>query len=280
MKIIDSHVHFWNPEHLQYDWLADANEINRPFMPADYKEASTGLDIAGIVFVQADCIAEQALDEVCWVNTLDAPIQAIVAFAPLEQGNKAQGIVEELATLPNMRGIRRLIQSEARGFASNASFIEGVQLLETHDLSFDICVYHHQLPDVIDLVKHCPNTRFILDHAGKPDIKSDLLDPWREQIKQLANFENVSCKVSGLVTEANHDNWTTEELKPYIEHLLESFGVGRLVFGSDYPVLTLAGEYQQWWQAIQSLTKSLSQDEQQAFYFNNAQAFYRISNEI
>ena len=280
MKIIDSHVHFWNPDHLQYDWLADVAAINRPFLPVNYKEATTDIDVRGIVFVQADCIAEQALNEVQWVNTLDAPIQAIVAFAPLEQGNKAQKAVEELTDQPNVRGIRRLIQSEVRGFANQPSFIEGVQLLEPLGLTFDICVSHHQLPDVINLVQQCPDTRFVLDHAGKPNIKSALLDPWREQIRQLAEFDNISCKISGLFTEANHDNWTTDDLKPYVEHLLEIFGIRRLMFGSDYPVLTLAGQYQQWWTAIKSLTQTLSYDEQEAFYFNNAKEFYRIDNEV
>ena len=280
MKVIDSHVHFWNPDHLQYDWLAEVGAINRPYLPSDFNEASADVDVRGIVFVQANCIAKQALDELHWVNTLDAPIRAIVAFAPLEQGAKAQKFIEELATVPNVRGVRRLIQSEERGFANHPSFIEGVQLLEAYGLSFDICIYHHQLPDVLDLLKHCPNTRFVLDHGGKPDIKSGLLDPWREQIKQLADFNNVSCKISGLVTEADHDNWTTEHLKPYVEYLLETFGADRLMFGSDYPVLTLAGQYRQWWQTIQSLTQTLSADERQAIYFDTAKEFYRITDEI
>jgi L-fuconolactonase len=276
MKIIDSHVHFWHPDNLQYDWISDLPLLNRPYLPTDYALATEGLELAGIVFVQADCRPEQGLDEVRWVDTLDAPIQAMVAFAPLEAGATVQAHLEALTAIPRVKSVRRLIQSEGAGFATQPDFIRAVQLLADYNLRFDICIYHHQLSDVIELVRQCPQIQFVLDHGGKPNIKTGELDPWRDDIRTLANFENVSCKISGLVTEANHDAWTVDTLRPYIEHLLESFGVNRLMFGSDYPVMLLASQYKQWVDSLQSILSNLSPTEQNALYSETVQKFYGL----
>jgi L-fuconolactonase len=250
--------------------------LNQPILPRDYDAATESIDIESMVFVQADCASSQALDEVDWINTLDDRIQAIVAFAPLENGDAVRDWLDQLARYPHVKGVRRLLQSEADGFALQPGFIHGVQALADYDFSFDICVYHHQLPDVIALVQHCPNVRFVLDHAGKPNIKDGLYDPWREHIESLAQFENVDCKISGLVTEADHAHWALNNLAPYIEYLLSTFGSQRLMFGSDYPVVNLAGGYERWFNASLDLLSHLSDDEKYNVFYHNARSFYRF----
>lgn len=276
MQVIDSHVHFWDPNHLQYNWLAGNDTLNKPYLPSNYLGDSQGIDVDGIVFVEANCASNQALDEVAWIETLDDRIQAIVAFAPLETGDGAKPVLEKLADRQLVKGIRRGIQSEAPGFSIQPSFIQGVQSLATYDLSFDILVVHHQLEDAITLVKQCPDIRFVLDHSGKPDIRTGSLGPWREHIQELAQFENVTCKLSGLITEANHETWSTDDLRPYIDHLLNTFGPQRLMYGSDYPVLNLAGNYKRWFDTLRDILSDLSNDEKVAIYFETAKAFYEI----
>jgi predicted TIM-barrel fold metal-dependent hydrolase len=276
MQIIDSHVHFWNPHQLRYLWLDDVTALNRPYLPTDYQLAVGDIEVSGIVFVQADAIPQEALDEVRWVQSLDSTAKSIVAFAPLEQGDAARPLLERLAVEPRVRGVRRLLQSEVVDFATQPDFVRSVQSLGDYQLSFDICIFHHQLPAVIALVRQCPQITFVLDHGGKPGIKAGLIDPWREHIQALASFENVSCKLSGLVTEAEPETWTADDLRPYISHLLDAFGTERLMFGSDWPVVNLAGGYGRWFSALKLILDELSDDERRSIYASNAARVYRI----
>lgn len=279
IELIDSHVHFWNPVYLSYPWLAEVNKLNRVYMPADLPRDGVGWSMAGLVFVQADCIPEHGIEEASWVESLaqkDARIKGIVAFAPLEKGEEARAELEQLKANPLVKGIRRLIQSEPRGFSLQPGFVEGVKSLADYDFTFDICIHHTQLPDVIQLVEQCPQIEFVLDHLGKPGIKEGTLDPWREHIVTLANFPNVKCKISGMVTEADHQEWQVADLQPYIEHIIEAFGIGRLMYGGDYPVVELAASYPQWVGILLAYTESLSAKEKQLLFHDNAREFYRI----
>ena len=162
--------------------------------------------------------------------------------------------MEKLAEDTLVKGIRRLIQGENVDFCIQPNFINGVKTLARYGLSFDICIFHPQLANAIRLVEQCPNIQFILDHIGKPDIKNQLFEPWKQEIKTLADFPNVYCKISGLVTEADHENWTAADLQPYIEHVIECFGFDRVIYGSDWPVSTLASDYPRWVQTPVSYT--------------------------
>jgi L-fuconolactonase len=149
-------------------------------------------------------------------------------------------------------------------------------LLQEFDLSFDICIRHHQLADTIALVQQCPEIDFILDHVAKPDIAAGLHEPWRSQITELAFFANVVCKISGMVTEADHAHWTRDDLKPYIDHIIASFGIDRVMYGSDWPVQVLAATYPQWVEVLTWATADLSADEQDKLFYRNAIAVYRL----
>lgn len=276
-QVIDSHVHFWEPAVLTYPWLAGIKSLNRPFLPDALPAAHDDWRMEHLVFVQADCLPEQGLAEAQWVASLaDTRIRGIVAFAPLELGGAVRPQLEQLAAVPQVKGVRRLLQSEPLGFSTEPNFIAGVQALADFGFSFDICVVHTQLADVIELVQQCPNVSFVLDHCGKPDIANGLVEPWREHITQLAQLANVHCKLSGLVTEADHDNWKLADLRPHVEHVFEAFGTARVMYGGDWPVVELAADYGRWLSTAATLLAHLDEAAQRAIFYENAQRFYRL----
>lgn len=279
MQTIDSHVHYWDPDRLRYNWLENEPKLYRAYLPDHVPPRAGKHEINGIIFVQADCAAEQSLAETDFVTGLlaqDPRIRGIVAFAPIERGASARPALDELKQRPLVRGVRRLLQDEPLGFALHSEFIAGVQSLAVYDFSFDICIRHRHLGDAIRLVRACPDVRFVLDHCGKPDVKNRVLEPWRAQISELAALPNILCKVSGLVTEADHAHWTTEDLRPYIEHVLEAFGMDRVMFGSDAPVAYLATTYGRWVETLDEITSPLTEAERAKLWHANAAGFYRV----
>ncbi|MCC6166665.1 MAG: amidohydrolase family protein [Caldilineaceae bacterium] len=278
--VVDSHIHFWDPGHLRYAWLANAPAINRPFLPADLRRAAAGVDVQGIVFVECGLHPDDRLAEVAWVSKLagqEPRIQAIVAAAPLEQGpDAARPHLEALAHSPLVRGIRRMIQSEAPGFGVQPAFVAAVQTLPDYGFSFDICIRHRQAADAICLVEQCPGVAFILDHFAKPAVQEGRLDPWRDDLRRLAGFPNVVCKLSGLATEADHQRWSQEQLKPYIDHALDSFGPDRVLYGGDWPVSTQAIGYTQWIDVLSWATAERSEADRRKLFVENTRRIYRL----
>lgn len=279
MQIIDSHVHYWDPGHLTYAWLRSEPQLDRAFL-ADHVPTRGGtFEINGIIFVEAAGDPRDAVPEVEFVtgqSRRDPRIRGIVAFAPLEKGVQARAELDKLKKRPLVRGIRRLLQDEPVGFGLTPNFITGVQLLPDYNYTFDICIRHWHLGDAIQLVRACPRVRFVLDHFGKPDIKNHLLEPWRTQISELAALPNVNCKISGLVTEADLANWTPQDLQPYIEHVISTFGIDRVMFGSDAPVAYLASTYARWVETLDAFTSNLTESDRAKVWHANAAAFYRV----
>jgi len=278
--IVDTHLHIWNLDRLSYPWLAAVPVLNRNYLIEEYRRVCGPVQVAKMVFLQAECDFAQFQEEADWVTEVasaDPRIRGIVPWAPLEKGDAAEAALARLASNPLIKGIRRIIQFEAdQEFCLRPDFVRGVQLLPRHGLSFDICINHRQLANTIKLVRQCPNVSFILDHIGKPDIKGGLLDPWRAELRELAGFPNVWCKLSGLVTEADHQKWTAADLRPYIEHVVECFGLKRVIFGGDWPVAAQATDYPRWVQTVDDALKGCSPDELHQVYVRNAEAFYRV----
>ena len=203
--------------------------------------AAAPVEIDQFVFVEVDVDFPQHLDEAAWVAELanaDPRLKGMVAALPLEQGAAIEPELDRLRQHKLLRAIRRLIQTQPDpDFCVRSDFIAGLKLLPQHDLAFDICVLHHQLANVIRMVRQCPEVRFVLDHIGKPAIKAGIFDPWRRHMKELAALPNVHCKISGVTTEADHASWTRQQLKPYIEYTIETFGFERVMYGGDWHVL-------------------------------------------
>ena len=279
--IIDAHLHLWDPQQFAIPWLAGNATLNRRFTPAEYAEHTQGIAIEAMVYLEVDLDPHYALLEPRWVAERaqeDPRIKAIVAHAPVEHGEQMRGFLDALvASSPLVRGVRRLLQGEPEvDFCLRPDFVRGVQLLAEYGLSFDICIFHAQLAAATELVRRCPQTSFILDHLGKPNIKDQVLDPWREQMRALAALPNVICKVSGAVTEADHERWSSADLRPYVAHAIEVFGEERVAFGGDWPVTLLASSYRRWVETLDELTAGLSEAAKRKLWAENAKRFYRI----
>jgi L-fuconolactonase len=278
---VDAHVHFWDPALLPYPWLSAQSAIARAHRPADFRAEVGDRMPRHTVFVQAECDRARSFDEVAWVEGLaraEPDISAIVAFAAMDQGRATALALDQLSGKTLVRGIRHLIQDDVNPeLCRQPAYVEGVRGVGARGLCFELCLRHDQLPGAIELVKSCPDTRFVLDHGGKPAIRAAVLDPWRAHIRELATFPHVVCKLSGLVSEADANAWRLEHLRPYVDHLLASFGAERLLFGSDWPVVKLASSYARWLDTARALLGHLGPGDLHAVFFDNARRTYRLS---
>jgi L-fuconolactonase len=277
-RIVDAHVHFWDPAELTYPWLDGLPALRRAFLPADHAAAVGHAPVERLVFVEGNVRPDESGGEVDFAERLaaaDPRIAGIVAFADLTAPG-APAALDALAARPLVRGVRHNVQGEAPGFCLQPSFVDGVREAGRLGLTFDLCATHDQLGEAEQLVRRCPDTRFVLDHCGKPAVRARLLDPWRADVARLAAHERVHCKLSGLLTEADPATRRDEALAPYAEHVVDAFGPARLLFGSDWPVLTLAGAWADWLRFTARLTASWSADERRAFYHDNATRVYAL----
>ncbi len=288
VELIDSHVHFWPAPQLHYDWLAAAPAIAAPHGPGEYAADSAaarewGLRLRGVVFVEAGRAPGQGLAEAKWAAGLRGtpPTLGIIAHAPLELGAAARPSLALLAKMHRVVGIRRNYQDEPPGFASQPAFIRGLRALADFRFTHDLCLRWQQLEETRDLVARCPQVQFVLNHCAKPAIDDAARPPaanarWRAGMRALAALPNLVCKLSGLVTEANHQGWHWHDLQPYVEYALEIFGAERLLFGSDWPVVKLAGGWRRWLAAARELLAPLSAFEQEAIFAKNALRVYHL----
>ena len=278
--ITDTHVHLLDQKKFSYSWAAGAPKLNRDWSLADLTQRAKPYEIENIVFAEVDVDMPQHIAEADWVQTLangDKRLKGCIASLPLEQGPAIEPDMERLSKLPVMRGIRRLIQNKPDpDFVLKPDFLAAVKLLPKYDLSFDICIYHHQFPNVIKFVRACPEVAFILDHIGKPGIKDGLVEPWKTHIRELASLPNVMCKLSGVTTEADHANWTREELRPYIDHVINCFGFNRIMYGGDWPVAELAGTYTDWISVLDWATEGVTKEEKRKLFRDNGIRAYRL----
>ena len=278
--MIDTHVHLWNPQRLRYAWLDDLPKLNRPFLPENLAAATAGTNVTKMIVVECGCAAAQALAEVDWISMLartEPRICGVVAHASLEQGEAGRADLEELAARPLIKGIRRPLQGETgAGVCLQPEFVAGVRMLADFNFTFDLCIRHEQLVAVTELASRIPEVQFVLDHCGKPPIKAGEIEPWATNLLALAKLPNVVCKISGLTTEADCRNWSAEHLRPYFETTLAAFGFDRVLFGSDWPVSTLATRYGRWLQTVEILTSQANDGERAKLFRTNAERIYHV----
>ncbi len=272
---IDAHQHFWHYDPVEFDWIDDTmRAIRKDFLPGKLEAAMTAAGIDGCVSVQA----RQSTEETDWLLELaerNAFIRAVVGWLPLA-AEDIQAQLEKYSHDPKLKGLRHVVQGEADGFLDGEAFNQGIRALKAYDLTYDILIVERQLLEAIRFVDRHPEQTFVLDHIAKPRIRENLLSPWRKNITELALRENVFCKISGLVTEADHKQWTAEQLYPFLDTALENFGPQRLMFGSDWPVCLVATKYSAWAELVRAYTSHLSAEEQADIFGGTACRAYRI----
>jgi len=278
--IVDGHVHFYDTERLSYAWLAGVPKINRTHLPADFEKARGEVAVEKIVFVEVDAAQGQTVAEARFAAELaraDPRIQGIVASARVEHGVRVRDELDALGESGLVKGIRRLVQQEADPeFCLRPAFVEGVRLLAGYGLSFDLGIVHHQLAAATELLRRCPDVQFVIDHMAKPGIKAGLLEPWKSQMREIAKMPHVVSKISGAVTEADHQSWTVAQLRPYIEHCIDCFGFDRVMFASDWPVVELAANYPDWVRIVEGVVAAASEDERRKLFRDTAIRVYRL----
>jgi L-fuconolactonase len=251
------------------------SRIRRDFAPGDLEPILRRNGFDGSVAVQV----RQSLEETEYLLGLadeDDFIRGVVGWVDLRSPG-VRGDLERLSDHPRFRGVRHIVQAEPDDrFLLRDDFLRGVALLRDLDLTYDVLVYHRHLPVVDDFVARFPEHRLVLDHIGKPAIAKAELEPWASSIRKLGKFENLYCKVSGMVTEADWSGWKKSDFTLYLEIVLESFGPGRLLFGSDWPVATLAASYEQVVEIVEDFLEPLSSSEKDAVLGGNAADFYRL----
>lgn len=279
-SIIDSHVHLYDVRRLRYPWLDGVPKINRTYRLQEFDEARAHVEVDKLVFAEVAVDAGRHLDEAAFVQEMadqDRRLCGMVAHLPAEKGAAIERDIEVLKRFKTLRGIRRLIETERDpSFCLEPGFIEGVKLIGRHGLTFDICVKHFALVFALELVRRCPDVQFVLDHIGKPGIKHGLREPWWSQMKELARLPNVVCKISGVITEADHNAWTKDQVKPYVAHAIDCFGFDRSMFGSDWTVSELTHTYSAWVELVDEVVAGASLSERRKLFRDTAIRVYRL----
>lgn len=273
---IDAHQHFWSfvPEH--YAWIgADMNPLRRDFTPSDLEPelARTGID--GTIAVEARGHLDET-NHLLAIAALSPFVRGVVGWLPLTEPH-VQALVEQYAAQPKLKGLRHWLgAADDVDSMTSEALHQGVSLLTTAGLAYDLMIWPPQLGAVARFVDRHPHQVFILDHFAKPYIKARQLDPWRQELVELARRPNVFCKLSGLTTEADHERWNVDDLRPYFDTALDAFGPKRLLFGSDWPVCTLATSYARWVETVTQLVSRLSPDESAAILGGTASEAYSL----
>jgi L-fuconolactonase len=273
---IDAHQHFWKYDSVRDSWITDEMKvIQRDFLPEDLQPILVENKIDACVAVQADQSEEETYFLLGLSEKFDV-VAGIVAWVDLQAANVFERL-DEFSKFEKIKGFRHVVQGEKDPeFMLRPAFRKGITALESCDFTYDILIYHHQLDQANQLVKFFPNQKFVLDHIAKPNIKDGEINEWKINIKKLAFHENVFCKVSGMVTEADWNNWKQDDFNNYLDVVFSSFGTDRIMYGSDWPVCLLAAKYDEQLSIVKNYISKLNQNEQAKVLGLNAQSFYQL----
>jgi L-fuconolactonase len=274
---VDAHHHLWCYQPPGYAWMTEEmKNIRRSFTVTDLHEVASASGIAGTVLVEVERTEEETR-KLTSIAASDDLIQGVVGWVDLT-ASPILSDLERVAQLPKIRGLRHPIHDEPDpNYILRDDFNRGIAALRSFGLTYDLLIFEDHLPQTISFVDRHPNQIFILDHIAKPRIREGSFHPWRENILELARRPNVYCKLSGMVTEASWTEWTTPMLRPYIDTVIEAFSPSRVMFGSDWPLLTLASTYEEWLNTVRSAITGLSSSEQQWILGWSAAEAYGLS---
>ena len=273
---IDAHQHFWKFDPVRDSWITEEMAaIKKDFLPEDLRPILKKNNIDGAVVVQSDQteVHNDFLLELASKNNF---IKGIIGWVDLQAGN----VQERLAFYKSfqlMKGFRHILQGEKdRSLMLKPAFMKGIAALKEFDYTYDILIYPDQLQFTEKFVTIFPEQKFVIDHIAKPDIRDKRIVDWRNDIQNFTAYENVYCKISGMVTEAGWDKWKREDFKPYLDIVVETFGTGRIMYGSDWPVCLVAASYEEMMDIVKNYFSSFSKDEQEKFFGLNAVTFYNL----
>jgi len=278
MKRIDTHQHLWDLRQFPYSWCAGIPALNTSFLLDDYLVAAQNTGIEKTVFVECDVDEPHALAEAQHIQELadKTPLIAGIVAAARPERADFPAQLDALLKLPKLRGIRRVLHVVPDEISQSNLFAENVRRLAARRLTFDLCVLSRQLPAALAFAKKCPEVQFILDHCGVPDVKGRVFDPWRAHLREISELPNVACKISGLVAYAappvNANN-----LRPWVEHAVASFGWDRVMFGGDWPVCNLTASLGRWVEFLKELVEPEPAERQEKLFVKNAERLYRLT---
>ena len=279
IQCIDAHLHLWKYSVSEYGWISEEMQVlRRDYLPPELWSEMKIAAVKGAIAVQA----RQTIEETRWLLALasqHAFLAGVVGWAPITSTEFPRQL-GSLVAHSKLKGLRHVLQDEPDDtYMLSGEFQRGISALGSTELVYEILINEHQLPYATKLVCRHPNQIFILDHLAKPKIRTAELSPWRERLRALAEHRNVYCKLSGMVTEADWEHWTADDLRPYAEIALQCFGTSRLIAGSDWPVCTLASSYGKWWSVLRELISGLSDAEQECVLAGNASRVYRLEGD-
>ena len=270
---LDAHQHFWSYDAAQYPWIPPGSPLHRSWLPDDLAALQQPLGFEGSIAVQARQVVEES-DWLLGLADKHANVKGVVGWVDL-RSDRVEADLERLARHPKFVGVRHVVQEEPDdAFMLGQDFQRGISKLAAYGLTYDILIYPKQLAAALRLAENFPEQPFVLDHIAKPFIKAGLIEPWAMQLRQLAKLPNVHCKVSGMLTEADHQAWLAEQFRPYLDTVFEAFGPARLMYGSDWPVCLFAGSYEQAYRLVDDYARGLTDQQRVGLFGGNAAAFY------
>jgi len=274
--MIDTHVHFWNFDPVRDSWITEEmNAIRKDFTPKNLLRVYSDLQISGCIAVQAN----QSEEENKFLLSLadqNEIIKGIVGWIDLRHPNLEERL-NYWSSFKKIKGWRHVLQAENEDFILAKDFICGIQKLKNYGYTYDLLVYHNQLQHIIKMVDQITDQPFVLDHCGKPDVKSGDLKTWAKHIKTLAQNPNINCKISGLLAEADWKNWKEIEIFNCFDVIFEHFGINRVMYGSDWPVVLISRPYADWFNLVKKYMERFSKEERNLFFSDNAKAFYNLN---
>lgn len=272
---VDSHVHFWKYDKKRDAWITNRMKVlQQDYLPEHLVTTLKRNGIDTVVAVQADQSELETHFLVEMSKTHDF-INGVVGWIDLQNENSSKRL-EYFSQYSVIKGWRHIVQGEEDDFMYREAFRNGIAVLQNYNYTYDILIYHHQLKAAVDLAASFPEQKFIIDHCAKPGIKEKKTEEWKTHINELAQNPNVYCKLSGLFTEAAWKNWSPAEFYPYLDVVFEAFGIDRLLYGSDWPVILLSGAYVQWKSLLEKYMENFKEEDRLKIFGLNAIRFYNL----
>ncbi len=284
IPIVDTHQHLWDLARFKLPWIKVGEEpLGRSYGPAEFAEATRGLDVVQAVYMEVDVAPEQRAAEADSILDLirsgKAPtVAAVIGGRPASEEFRAY--LDRYRNEPAIKGVRQVLHSGETppGTCLDPAFVRGIRLLGERGLMFDLCMRSGELADAARLIDACPATRFILDHCGNADVRARDRSAWKRDLAAVANRgDRAVCKVSGIVASARGAPWSADDLAPIVDHVLDTFGPDRVMFGGDWPVCTLATSYRRWVEALRSIVAARPEADRRKLFHDNAVRVYGLA---